>query len=72
MPPECHRLTVMSDRQHKHNNQVLIAGAGPVGLICALRLSQAGIPVVVFEQERELLDDPRAATTHPGHTRDAE
>ena len=55
----------MSDHQHKHNNQVLIAGAGPVGLICALRLSQAGIPVVVFEQERELLDDPRAATTHP-------
>lgn len=46
-------------------NQVIVAGAGPVGLICALRLAQAGIPVTVFEQERRPLDDPRAATTHP-------
>jgi 3-(3-hydroxy-phenyl)propionate hydroxylase len=46
-------------------SRVLIAGAGPVGLICALRLSQAGIPVTVFEQHDRLLDDPRAATTHP-------
>ena len=46
-------------------DRVLIAGAGPVGLICALRLSQAGIPVTVFEQEKKLFDDPRAATTHP-------
>ncbi len=46
-------------------NQVIIAGAGPVGLICALRLSQAEIPVVVFEQNSELIDDPRAATNHP-------
>ena len=45
--------------------RVLIAGAGPVGLIAALRLSQAGIPVTVFEKEDQLLDDPRAATTHP-------
>jgi 3-(3-hydroxy-phenyl)propionate hydroxylase len=45
--------------------RVLIAGAGPVGLIAALKLSQAGIPVIVFEKEHNLLDDPRAATTHP-------
>ena len=45
--------------------RVLIAGAGPVGLISALRLSQAGIPVIVLEKEDHLLDDPRAATTHP-------
>jgi 3-(3-hydroxy-phenyl)propionate hydroxylase len=44
---------------------VLIVGAGPVGLIAALRLSQAGIPVTIFEKEDRLLDDPRAATTHP-------
>jgi 3-(3-hydroxy-phenyl)propionate hydroxylase len=55
----------MPDRKHGDMNQVIIAGAGPVGLVCALRLSQAGIPVVVFEQESELIDDPRAATTHP-------
>jgi 3-(3-hydroxy-phenyl)propionate hydroxylase len=45
--------------------RILIAGAGPVGLISALRLSQGGIPVTLFEKEDRLLDDPRAATTHP-------
>ena len=49
----------------KKSERVLIAGAGPVGLIAALKLSQAGIPVTVFEKESNLLDDPRAATTHP-------
>lgn len=47
------------------SERILIAGAGPVGLIAALKLSQAGIPVTVFEKEDRLLDDPRAATTHP-------
>ena len=47
------------------NERILIAGAGPVGLIAALKLSQAGIPVTVYEKEDRLLDDPRAATTHP-------
>jgi 2-polyprenyl-6-methoxyphenol hydroxylase-like FAD-dependent oxidoreductase len=51
----------MSDPKGK----ILIVGAGPVGLIAALRLSQAGIPVVLFEKEDRLQDDPRAATTHP-------
>ena len=46
-------------------DRVLIAGAGPVGLICAYRLARADIPVTVFEREDQLLDDPRAATTHP-------
>lgn len=45
--------------------RVVIAGAGPVGLIAALRLSQAGIPVALYEKEDSLQDDPRAATTHP-------
>ena len=55
----------MQNRHPTDKSQVLIAGAGPVGLICALRLSQAGVPVTVFEQHDRLLDDPRAATTHP-------
>lgn len=46
-------------------DRVLVAGAGPVGLICAYRLALADIPVTVFEREDQLLDDPRAATTHP-------
>jgi 3-(3-hydroxy-phenyl)propionate hydroxylase len=44
---------------------VLIAGAGPVGLIVALGLAQRGVPVIVFEAEERLYEDPRAATTHP-------
>ena len=49
----------------KQEERVLIAGAGPVGMVAAVRLSQAGIPVTLFEKEDCLLDDPRAATTHP-------
>jgi len=44
---------------------VLVAGAGPVGLFCALLLGRRGVPVRVFEANRELQADPRAATTHP-------
>ncbi len=46
-------------------NQVLIVGAGPVGLMCAHLLARANIPVQVFEKNKRLEDDPRAATTHP-------
>lgn len=46
-------------------DRVLIAGAGPVGLVAALGLSLSGVPVTVFEQGAELYDDPRAATMHP-------
>lgn len=45
--------------------QVLIAGGGPVGLICAYALAQEGISVTVLDENPELQDDPRAATTHP-------
>ena len=44
---------------------VLIAGGGPVGLVAALALAQASVPVKVFERNDQVLDDPRAATTHP-------
>jgi 3-(3-hydroxy-phenyl)propionate hydroxylase len=43
---------------------VLIAGAGPVGVIAALALARQGIPVRVFEAEARVNDSPRAATTH--------
>ncbi len=45
---------------------VLIAGGGPVGLLCALLIGRAGIPVRVLDANPCLQDDPRAATTHPG------
>jgi 3-(3-hydroxy-phenyl)propionate hydroxylase len=44
---------------------VVIAGAGPTGLMCALALARAGVPVVVFEQEAALTHDLRAGSYHP-------
>jgi 3-(3-hydroxy-phenyl)propionate hydroxylase len=44
---------------------ILIAGAGPVGLSCALALVDRGVPVAVFEAEPELPIDLRAGTYHP-------
>lgn len=47
------------------NERVLIAGAGPVGLVAACALAEAGIPVTVVEASRELPKDLRASTFHP-------
>jgi 3-(3-hydroxy-phenyl)propionate hydroxylase len=44
---------------------VLIAGGGPVGLFCALLLGRHGLPVRLFDENADLQQDPRAATTHP-------
>jgi 3-(3-hydroxy-phenyl)propionate hydroxylase len=44
---------------------VLIAGGGPVGLLCALLLGRRGIAVRLFDDNHEPQQDPRAATTHP-------
>jgi 3-(3-hydroxy-phenyl)propionate hydroxylase len=45
--------------------RVVIVGAGPVGMVCALALNRAGVPVTVFEQEPAPVEDQRAATIHP-------
>ncbi|MEV8375652.1 FAD-dependent monooxygenase [Kribbella sp. NPDC056861] len=47
------------------STRVLIAGAGPVGMVCALALNRRGIPVTVFESEPAPVKDQRAATIHP-------
>jgi 3-(3-hydroxy-phenyl)propionate hydroxylase len=47
------------------NERILIAGAGPVGLSAAAYLTQAGIPVTVFEAEDALPENLRASTFHP-------
>ena len=46
-------------------NRVVIVGAGPVGMVCALALNQRGVPVTVFEQEPAPVKDQRAASIHP-------
>ena len=45
--------------------RVIIVGAGPAGIVCALALSKHGIPVTVFEQEPAPVKDQRAASIHP-------
>src|SRR5216684_4342676 len=47
------------------DRRVLIAGGGPVGLLCAWLLARRGVPVRLFEENDGPLADPRAATTHP-------
>lgn len=46
-------------------DRVLIVGAGPVGLVSACCLSQAGIPVTIVETSPDLPKDLRASTFHP-------
>jgi 3-(3-hydroxy-phenyl)propionate hydroxylase/6-hydroxy-3-succinoylpyridine 3-monooxygenase len=43
---------------------VLIAGAGPVGLITALGVAQRGMAVTVVEAEPHIIDSPRAMVYH--------
>ena len=47
------------------DRRVVIVGAGPVGMVCALALNRSGIAVTVFEQEPAPVEDQRAATIHP-------
>ena len=51
----------MTDEQRR----ILIAGGGPVGLLCAWLLGRQGIPVRLFDVNEGPRADPRAATTHP-------
>jgi 3-(3-hydroxy-phenyl)propionate hydroxylase len=47
------------------NPRVVIVGAGPVGMVCALALNLRGIAVIVFEQASAPVQDQRAASLHP-------
>lgn len=44
---------------------VIIVGAGPVGLLCALELARRQVPVTVLETEPSTTLDLRAGTFHP-------
>lgn len=45
--------------------KVIIVGAGPVGLTCAVALSRSGIPVCILEAHHDLQLDLRATSFHP-------
>ena len=45
--------------------QVLIAGAGPVGLTAALLFGSKGIEVAVLESQPAISEELRASTFHP-------
>jgi len=44
---------------------VIVVGAGPVGLVCALKLARAKVAVLLLEAESELSQELRASTFHP-------
>lgn len=44
---------------------VAIVGAGPVGLVLALRLATLGVPSVVLEAGDDIAEELRASTFHP-------
>jgi 3-(3-hydroxy-phenyl)propionate hydroxylase len=46
-------------------DRVLIAGAGPVGMVAAANLVRHGVPVTVLEASAALSDESRASTFHP-------
>src|SRR3569623_3113213 len=45
--------------------EVIIVGAGPVGMLTALALAQTGAKVTVLEQEPHIINSPRAAVYFP-------
>ena len=47
------------------NPRIIIAGAGPVGVVAGLACAQHGYAVILLEAEDKIDDNPRAATTHP-------
>lgn len=56
---------VGNEQMSQENAPVLIAGAGPSGMITALGLARQGVPVTVFEADADLPETRRATTFHP-------
>ncbi|MDO9503148.1 NAD(P)/FAD-dependent oxidoreductase [Falsiroseomonas sp.] len=48
-----------------NDRRIAIIGAGPVGLVLALRLATLGLPSVVLEAGADISEELRASTFHP-------
>src|SRR5206468_2607509 len=46
------------------SRRVLVVGAGPVGLVAALKLARAGVEVLLIEAEPEVVEELRGSTFH--------
>ena len=55
----------MTVAEQKTDSEVVIVGAGPVGLIIALMIAKAGISVTLVEQFGEIIQSPRAMAYGP-------
>ena len=49
----------------KNDDQVIIVGGGPIGLICGFWLAKMGITVSIYEKGTIIPEDLRASTWHP-------
>ena len=47
------------------DTEVIVAGAGPVGLVAAVVLAQAGVQVTLLEKREQLNQASKASTFHP-------
>jgi 2-polyprenyl-6-methoxyphenol hydroxylase-like FAD-dependent oxidoreductase len=65
LPDDVDPADLAQNARLEHIQRVLIIGAGPAGLACALSLVQLGVPVTVMEKGATLASESRASTLHP-------
>lgn len=67
MQANCHlpEITLFHLEMVLPKQSVIVVGAGPVGLLAALRLAKAGIATIILEKLPEIESSPRAAVYHP-------
>ncbi len=58
-------LDKLEEMRDSMDNQIIIIGAGPIGLATAVGLVQKGVKVTIIEKAKELSNYPKASTLHP-------